>query len=88
MAEGSIRLCVAQPDSVKTVSSGLKQSCGVVKLACRCLPHFLLTMMSTKHLVFCPCRHLGSGSNNNAAVDVDYGGVSFEITQIDGVLEL
>jgi hypothetical protein len=33
-------------------------------------------------------RHLGSGSSRGTAVDVDYGGVSFEITQIDGVLDL
>ncbi|WIA33159.1 hypothetical protein OEZ86_006307 [Tetradesmus obliquus] len=33
--------------------------------------------------------HLGgSGSNGNTAVDVDYGGVSFEISQLDAVLEI
>jgi hypothetical protein len=37
----------------------------------------------------CCCRHLGgSGSNGNTAVDVDYGGASFEISQLDGVLEI
>eukprot|EP00882_Tetradesmus_deserticola_P005160 GHRQ01005435.1.p1 GENE.GHRQ01005435.1~~GHRQ01005435.1.p1 ORF type:complete len:211 (+),score=89.28 GHRQ01005435.1:235-867(+) len=33
--------------------------------------------------------HLGgSGSDGNTAVDVDYGGVSFEVSQLDGVLEI
>jgi hypothetical protein len=39
-------------------------------------------------LLGCCCRHLGAGGNRNTAVDVDYGGVSFEVTQLDGVLEL
>lgn len=34
------------------------------------------------------CSHLGAGGNRGTAVDVDYGGVSFEVTQLDGVLEL
>lgn len=32
--------------------------------------------------------HLGAGGNRGTAVDVDYGGVSFEVTQLDGVLEI
>lgn len=32
--------------------------------------------------------HLGAGGSSSTAVDVDYGGASFEITQLDGVLEL
>jgi hypothetical protein len=36
----------------------------------------------------CCCRHLGAGGNRGTAVDVDYGGVSFEVTQLDGVLEV
>lgn len=38
--------------------------------------------------VSCCCRHLGAGGNRGTAVDVDYGGVSFEVTQLDGVLEV
>jgi hypothetical protein len=35
------------------------------------------------------CRHLGSGgTNRGTAVDVDYGGASFEVAQLDGVLDL
>lgn len=40
------------------------------------------------HLILAFCRHLGSGDNRDTAVDVDYGGVRFEISQIDGVLEI
>jgi hypothetical protein len=31
---------------------------------------------------------LGGSGNSNTAVDVDYGGLSFEISQLDGVLEI
>jgi len=47
---------------------------------CAVLPVLLLLLLF--------CRHLGAGSNRGTAVDVDYGGVSFEVTQLDGVLEL
>jgi hypothetical protein len=33
-------------------------------------------------------RHIGAGGGGGTAVDVDYGGVSFDITQIDGVLDV
>jgi hypothetical protein len=35
------------------------------------------------------CRHIGGGAQERSrAVDVDYGGMHFQISQLDGVLEL
>lgn len=39
-------------------------------------------------VLLCSFRHLGGSGNSNTAVDVDYGGVSFEISQLDAVLDL
>lgn len=49
---------------------------------------YLCTAATAAAVAGCGCRHLGAGGNRNTAVDVDYGGVSFEVTQLDGVLEI
>lgn len=49
-------------------------------------PHTAGSMSVHSHCT--TCRHLGGGGERSRAVDVDYGGMNFEISQLDAVLEL